>query len=167
MLEKHQILEQFPDIIDCSITPVPKWIGVLVGSSIAPELANRINDGYTTPDGIPIAALTIQRFRGGNGGVYVVTDLFFKNISSTKDTTKYEFEGKSLGKGRLALAVIKRYVEDHSSVTYAELGRIFPRIIQGSSGVFTTLENAENIYANTSYCVVRLKRFSLIAGLAM
>ena len=60
--KRHQITEQFPDILDSSISPEPKWIGVLVGSSIKPELAQKISQSYTTPSGIQIAALTVQRF---------------------------------------------------------------------------------------------------------
>jgi peptidoglycan/xylan/chitin deacetylase (PgdA/CDA1 family) len=107
--EKDQILDEYPDILDKSVSPKPKWIGVLVGSSINPELANKISSGYTTQCGVPIAALSIQRFKGSNGGVYVTTDVFFKDNATIRDTTKYIFNGSSYGKGRLALAVLKKY----------------------------------------------------------
>lgn len=150
LLKKEQILEQFPDILDKSISPEPKWVGVLVGLSIHPDLAHKINNGYITESGVPIAALSIQRFKGANGGVYVTTDVFFKNNSSAKDTTKYIFNGASHGKGRLVLAVLKKYVEDNPQVTYSELESIFNKNLQGSSGVFSTQHDAEEIYAKTS-----------------
>jgi hypothetical protein len=75
---KHQIIEQYPDILDKNVSPVPKWVGVLVGTSIHPELAIKINNGYATKCGVPIAALAVQRFKGSNGSVYVTTDVFFK-----------------------------------------------------------------------------------------
>jgi hypothetical protein len=61
--QKSQILYQFPNILNKELAPSPKWIGVLVGSSINSELASMIGKGYLTSSGILIAALTIQRFR--------------------------------------------------------------------------------------------------------
>ena len=150
LLQKHQILEQFPDIIDKNISPEPKWIGVLVGSSIHPDLANKINNGYTTESGVPIAALSIQRFKGENGGVYVTTDVFFKNTMSNKDKTKYKFNDIVVGKGRLVLAILTNYVKDNPEVTYSELENTFSKSLQGSNGVFSTQRYAEEIYAKTS-----------------
>jgi hypothetical protein len=148
--QKHQVIEQFPDILDKSISPDPKWVGVLVGSSISPDLANKINNGYITECGVSIAALSIQRFKGSSGGVYVTTDVYFKNNASVKDTTQYIFNDKIYGKGRLALALVKKYVEDNPSITYSELEKIFNRSLQGSLGVFSTQEKAEEIYTTTS-----------------
>lgn len=148
--EKQQIIEQFPDILDKSISPNPKWVGVLVGSSINSDLAIKINNGYTTQCGVPIAALSIQRFRGQNGGVYVITDIYFKNTSYSKDTTKYSFNDNIYGKGRLALAIVKKFVEENPNITYSGLDSIFHRSLQGSQGVFLTQQEAEEIYSETS-----------------
>lgn len=52
LMQKHQIIEQYPDILDKNISPEPKWVGVLVGSSIHPELAAKINNGHTTKCGV-------------------------------------------------------------------------------------------------------------------
>ena len=150
LLQKHQILEQYPDILDKSVSPEPKWVGVLVGSSINPELANKISNGYITKCGVPISALLIQRFKGSNGGVYVTTDVFFKNNSSIKDTTKYTFNGSSYGKGRLVLAIVKKFVEDNPSLTYSDLENTFHKNLQGYGGVLATQHDAEQIYSNTS-----------------
>ncbi|WP_261844572.1 hypothetical protein [Aliamphritea ceti] len=150
LIEKYQILEQFPDILDKNISPEPKWVGVLVGSSIHPDLAHKINNGYSTKCGVPVAALSVQRFKGENGGVYVTTDVFFKNNLSVKDTTKYLFNGGNYGKGRLVLAVLKKFVEENPKVTYSELESTFYKSLQGSSGVFSTQCDAKEVFAKTS-----------------
>lgn len=147
--QKQQILDQYPDIINQETSPVPKWIGVLVGSSINPELANKITQGYTTSDGIQIAALTIQRFRSSRGNIYVTTDTFFKNTSNSRDITQYKFNGETFGKGRLVLAVMKHHIELNQELSYAELNNQFPKRYQGSKGVFTLAEEANRIYSET------------------
>jgi hypothetical protein len=61
----------------------PKWIGILVGSTVAPDFAKRFSDGYqTVVDGIPVAALTLQRFRGSDVPVPVKTDASFCGLAS-------------------------------------------------------------------------------------
>jgi hypothetical protein len=149
LAEKNQILEQYPDILSQEVTPVPKWIGVLVGNSIDLNLATKIRDGYFSPDGTQISALTIQRFRGSDGHVFVTTDTYFNNVNTARDTSKYLFEGKSLGKGRLVLAVLKRHCEKKPNITFSELEQSFPRICQGSSGVFSTFEEANEILTSS------------------
>jgi len=147
---RDQLLSEYPDLISPELPEKPKWIGVLVGTSIDPEIERKISDGYLTRDDIPIAALTIQRYRGNDGQIYVVTDTYFNNKASTKDYTKYLFDGKTYGKGRLVLAVVSKFVEEHPDVTYSELVKIFPKKIQGAKGVFALQSEAEDIYASTS-----------------
>jgi len=149
--QKNQILNEFPNILDKSLIASPKWIGILVGSSIAADLASKLSTGYKTDTDIPVAALTIQRFRGKDGNVYVTTDTFFSKQTSLKDTTKYAFDGEELGKGRLVLAVLKRHVETHPNSSYAELEKAFPKECQGSWGVFATIERANDIYAKKPF----------------
>lgn len=50
-----------------------------------------------------------------------------------KDTTKYMFNGKRYGKGRLALAVVTEYVKQNPNTTFIELEKVFPPSIQGGS----------------------------------
>lgn len=102
----------------------PNWIGVLIGDSICQELENKISSGYLFDEKIPIAALTIERFKG-RGNTYVITDLYFKNKSKSKNRDKYKFFNMKYGKGRLVLAVIKQYVRDNPIVTLAELNSKF------------------------------------------
>ena len=140
--QREQILHKYPAITpnDCI---KPKWIGLLVGSSIESNLASRIINGYQTSEGIPIAALTIQRFRSKDANIYVATDTYFKNLSSSRDFSKYIFNGMMLKKNRLVLEVVKHYVANHPNISYAELEAAFPKRYQGAKGVFTTVETAQ------------------------
>lgn len=149
LCSKNQILEQCPDILNQEISPVPKWVGVLVGNSIDPNLATKLRNGYLSPDGTQIFALTIQRFRGSDGHVFVTTDTYFNNVNSLRDTSNYLFCGESLGKGRLVLAVIKQHCENNPDITYSQLEQAFPKNCQGSSGVFSTFENANNVLTSS------------------
>lgn len=140
---KH-ILKRHPNIIDTKENSEPRWVGVLVGSGIDVALATKINEGYTFED-IPIAALVIKRYRGERGNVYVTTDVIFNDGSKAKDITKYRFNGKTYGKGRLVLAVIKEYVADNPNVTFAEFEMVFPQSLQGSHGVLREKQDAINL----------------------
>ena len=148
LVERNQILEQYPNILSADSAPVPKWIGVLIGATIESTLAEKIRQGYVTSHGIPIAALTVQRFRGSDGSVLVTTDSYFKRPAS-KDTTQYLFDGKKLGKGRLVLTIVKRHVEANPAITFAELEKAFPKICQGSVGVVATVDQANQIYSTS------------------
>ena len=121
-----------------------------MGSSLSKELESKLGNGYLSHQNIPIAALTIRRFRGSDGQIYVVTDTFFNSKTSEKDYTKYSFDGKTFGKGRLVLAVIQKFVEDHPEITYAELAKAFPAETQGSLGVFALKSEADDTVASTS-----------------
>lgn len=150
LLEKNQIIEQIPDILNTDFKADPKWIGILVGTDISRDLAAKLAEGYVTLlDAVPIAALVIQRFRGADGTVLVTTDTFFNSQAASRDTTKYKFEGKVYGKGRLVLAVVKQYVDKYPSATFADLKAAFPKECQGRSGVFATAEEANIVFTTT------------------
>ena len=161
---KDRILKEYPDILSEESVPNPKWIGVLVGSSIDGVLASKIASGYKTEDGdVPIAALTIRRFRSEKDNVYVVTESYFKNTESIKDSSKYQFDGKDYKKGRLVLAVVKKYASDNPDVDKSALEKAFPKKCQGSSGVFKTLDEANNIVSETGHKRHFLKPDDVIA----
>lgn len=71
-------------------------------------------------------------------------DSMIKTISnkSSRDFSKYKFNGNTYGKNRLVLAVIKAYL-DSTKATYDELKNVFADSIQGNWGVFQTVEFAE------------------------
>jgi hypothetical protein len=123
----------------------PKFLGVLVGTSITSSLKAKIEKGLVVQDNFPIAGLTLARYRGKDNNVYVVTDTFFRNVSRNLD--KYEFNGEAYGKGRLVLACIKKYVEDHPGLTFSALEQAFPKKIQRLYGCFDTVDNAQRILA--------------------
>jgi len=145
--KKEQILKEFPDIISQDVADSPKWIGLLVGDSIESSLATKLENGYMTDEGVLIAGLTVRRFRGKSGGVFIATDTYFKDTSTnSRDTTKYVFNGNEYNKGRLVLAVMQEYVSQHAEITYSELQNKFPIGLQGSSyGVFSSTEKANEI----------------------
>jgi len=136
--QKEQIFTKYHDIVP----DAPKWIGILVGSSIESSLANKIMNGYQT-EGICIAALTLQRFRSEDGNIFIATDTYFKNVLPGKDFSKYIFNGKALGKSRLVLEVVKHYIDSYPNTSYSELELKFPKECQGTRGVFTTVELAQ------------------------
>lgn len=69
--------------------------------------------------------------------------------SDTRDLTKYLFEGVRLHKRRLVLAIVKAYVRDHPNTSMEQLETVFPRKLQGSYGVFATLEHGREIQERT------------------
>ncbi|RLD68812.1 MAG: hypothetical protein DRI95_01950 [Bacteroidetes bacterium] len=96
--EKEQVLTKFPNIWDFTIGDNPKWIGIMIGESIEPDLMTKIRKGYYYNSDIPIAALTLNRYRGKDGNVYVVTDTYFIEKVTGRDFTKYVFNGTTIKK---------------------------------------------------------------------
>jgi len=123
----------------------PKWVGLLVGSSINPRLQEQLSDGYEF-NGIPIAGMTIKRFRSEKNEIFVVSDTFFKFGYTNKDYSKFLFNSQEYNKGRLVNTVVRAYVDQHPDVTFSQLKNKFPDSIQGGFGVFETTANAEDIY---------------------
>jgi hypothetical protein len=123
----------------------PKWVGILVGSNISNSLRDKLSEGYEF-NGVPIAGMTIKRFKSNSNEVYVISDTFFRFKYLSRDYSKFLFKGLEYNKGRLVNAVIKSYVENNPSITYAELKSKFPDKIQGSFGVFATKISAEDLY---------------------
>jgi hypothetical protein len=138
--ERQQILQKFPEIWDSTIGSQPKWIGVMIGSKINPDLMLKIRKGYYYDIDIPIAALTINRYKGKDGNVYVITDTYFIERVKNKDYTKYIFNGQKFGKSRLVLAVFKDYVERNPSITFSQLKAKFPDKLQNRETFTTEIE---------------------------
>lgn len=149
--EKNQILERYKDIIDKEEQTEIKWVGVLVGTSINENLKQKILNGYLIENSIPLAALIINRYKSDDNQILVFTETHFKNISRNFDRTKYKFDDKTYGKGRLVLAILKKYIQNNPNVTYSELSKIFPSNLQGSKGVFSTVTDANKIYEETGH----------------
>lgn len=128
----------------------PKWVGVLVGESIDPELQKKLQNGYEY-NCIPIAGMTLRRFRSENNEIFVISDTYFKFRYISKDYSKFIFNNKEFNKGRLVNAVVKNYVEKNPKINYTELKKIFSDNIQGAKyTVFDTKEKACEIYNKTN-----------------
>lgn len=149
--KKDKILQKNPQLWDKTISKEPQWIGILVGEKIDRELMLKIteNAGYSYNNQIPIAALAINRFRGQDGNVYVVTDTYFVTKSKGKDMAKYKFNESEYGKGRLVLAVMKYYIQAKPNIKYVDLKAVFPDDLQGRDEVFTSATKANNIFQTT------------------
>ena len=52
-----------------------------------------------------------------------------------QDTTKYIFNNRKYGKGKLVLAVVQQYMKDNPTTTANLLTTVFPKGLQGSIGV--------------------------------
>lgn len=62
-------------------------------------------------------------------------------IKTTRDKTRYMFDGQIYLKNKLVLAVVSDYVKSHAGISSEELKQVFSKSLQGSIGV---VEN-ENI----------------------
>ena len=145
--QRDQILKEGKDDYWENDVP-PKWIGVLVGTSISRSLQDLLEKGYQYND-IPVAGIVLNRFRTSENNIMVVSDTYFAYKYSAKDKSKFRFKGKVYNKGRLVHAVIQQYVEDNPTISYNELLQAFPNNLQGSQGVFKTLSKAEQIYQDS------------------
>jgi hypothetical protein len=147
--QKDEIYSAHKDAVN-SQSGSPRWIGVLVGTGIEPGLQEQLVSGtLKISDDIAVAALVVSRYRSDDGQVFVTVDSFYRNV--TKDRTKYSFNGEIYGKGRLALALVRKYIEDHPSIQFADLQQAFPKKTQGALGVFATLEDAQAIFAKWGF----------------
>jgi hypothetical protein len=74
-----------------------------------------------------------------------------------RNEDKFSFEGMVLGKGRLVLACIAKYVSKNPIISFAGLKTVFPDSLQGSpSGVFALREFGQDLFRRTGH-----KRFFL------
>ena len=51
----------------------------------------------------------------------------------TRDRTQYAFDGRTMGKARLVLALVQRYAGEHPRVTFERLREAFPDNLQADS----------------------------------
>lgn len=76
-----------------------------------------------------------------NNDEYLSKDYSYK--TSTKDTTKYLFNGVKYGKNRLVLAVVKEYMRRNPDTSAVMLQAVFSPTLQGGRfGVIKTLTEA-------------------------
>lgn len=123
----------------------PKWIGVVVGTSISAELQEKLNNGYKYKD-IPIAGIVLNRYRSSDNNIFVVSDTYFSYKYSEKDYSKFIYKNKAYNKARLVNEIVGDFVDLNPTTTFSKLKEVFPKQIQGSFGVFDKLSRAEEIY---------------------
>ena len=98
--------------------------------------------GFDTP------ANVIEKLLNHYEGVDPATT---SRAAARRDTTKYRFNNQVYGKGRLVLAVLSTHAGDSPKMTFDELLALFPRNIQGSSGVFSDEKAAREIYERSGH----------------
>ena len=123
----------------------PKWIGVVIGTSISSELQKKLNSGYKYND-IPIAGIVLNRYRSPDSNIFVVSDTYFSYKYSEKDYSKFIFKNKAYNKARLVNEIVREFVELNPTITFAKLKEVFPKQLQGSFEVFDKSSRAEEIY---------------------
>ena len=88
---------------------------------------------------------------------------------SSRDKTKYLYEGKILSKNRLVLAIIKDYTTNHLQINLKDLQSIFDKSLQGSLMVVDNLENIKKItdyqkrYFSNEQDLITLKDGTIVA----
>lgn len=118
---------------------------IRIPSKIYKRLGQHAN-GFDTP------ANVIERLLNHYEGVDdAVTTNEEETVTSKKNISKYSFEGHIYGKGRLVLAVIQSYVAKNPDTSLKDLQDLFPKNLQGSSGVFSSLKDAREIYKRTGH----------------
>ena len=71
--------------------------------------------------------------------------LTVKPIATTRDSSKYKFEGEEYGKGPVVRAVVSKYVEDNPKTTYKQLKEVFPDELLKRFGIFQDEKTAKEI----------------------
>jgi hypothetical protein len=66
-------------------------------------------------------------------------------LKSERNVSKYKFNGELLGKGRLVLAVVKKYIEDNPKVTLVKLKEVFPDELQPRYGIIREVSIAKKM----------------------
>ena len=69
-------------------------------------------------------------------------------LQNSRDNTKYLFNNKTLGKGKLVFEIVKEYTKLNPNLTFEEIYNKFPPNMQGSTGVINTMEHISNKYKN-------------------
>jgi hypothetical protein len=57
------------------------------------------------------------------------------HVGAGRDYTQYTLEGRTIGKGRLVLALVKRYASDHPAIAFDGLRAAFPDKLQADSPI--------------------------------
>ena len=84
----------------------PKWIGILVGSGITPELKSSLEkSNFMLSKDIPIYVLLLNRYKDADNRFVVFSELL--GNKNSRSNIKYNFNGKDYGISRFVLALVK------------------------------------------------------------
>jgi len=64
---------------------------------------------------------------------------------TTRDNSKFKFNGEEYGKGPLVRAVVAKYVEDHQDISFEQLKAVFPDVLLKRFGIFQDETTAREI----------------------
>lgn len=125
-----------------------KIIGILVGSEIDEVLKQKIQSGTTGCD-VPVWGITIERYlNASNNEIITLSHVYNGQKVDREEKPKgrylFEFNGNIYKMGMLVNQVLKTYVKENPTITYAELARLFPHKIAPPFGVFVRLADAEH-----------------------
>ena len=99
------------------------WLGLLVGTGVTESLLDRLKkDNFMLFPDIPVVVVTLKRYKSVDDQVFVFSDVMAP-VKAKKDRTKYLFNNKEYGKGRLVLALVKQCVLDGED--YMKIGGAF------------------------------------------
>lgn len=88
--------------------------------------------------------------------------------SNGRDNSKYKFNNQEYGKGPLVRAVVAKYVEDNSPMTFKKLKEVFPDTLLKRFGIFQDVEKAKEIggkgnrYFTKPEQIIKLKDKSIV-----
>ena len=77
--------------------------------------------------------------------VEIVVDKTTTKATTSRDNSKYTFNGAEYGKGPLVRAVVAKFVEDHPDTTYKQLKEIFSDTFMKRFGVFASETDAKKL----------------------
>ena len=84
--------------------------------------------------------------------------------ATSRDNSKYKFNGEEYGKGPLVRAVVAKYVEDHPDTTHKQLKEIFPDTLMKRFGVFANETEAKKLSGNKPRYFLKLEQMIKIKG---
>jgi len=123
---------------------------------VSPEVYARLERlavGFDTPDSVIRRLLDFYDGKDPSGSAEVdsTQPYPYPSPERRRDTTKYTFDGETYGKGKLVLAVIQAHVANNTNILMSDLEADFPRQLQGSLGVFSSYDDAKDLYERTGH----------------
>lgn len=110
-----------------------------LSKELADKLINEISVSISSKDPQPILNDSVHSHSVNSNKIRTATK------PNSFDFTQYTLDGVTYGKGRLALAIVKKYIKENPNTSFHKLENIFPKYLQGSAGVFKKLEDALEI----------------------